>query len=336
MSLYLVKPTVTSRVASAVLAVIAIVLSPAAIAQAEECLNVATNSAAPDFTLCDTDDQPALDTSLPATVWQPAPKVAKAKKQDGVPWIIQSSKEVPLAVTTTGSGVSLKTSLDSWRDYSVRAAALRFDQSDAAAKPSLKLPNAPALQKSPLNVWSSVNVQGYEGDRDQSTRAGVGADYKLSHAATVGVAVERGDASSAAGVGDRQDSKASAYVTLQAAPMLSLDARTEWQAGNAEFAEAAGAAENSSFSLAPKINHKFTLGDGKTLEPFVTYKREFDLTSAGREAMDASVPVQSAGAGVTFTKSDSYSLSVTTDLNGLGVPEDESLSSKFRLSVPIK
>jgi hypothetical protein len=128
-----------------------------------------------------------------------------------------------------------------------------------------------------------------------------------------------------------------AYVSLQAVPLLTLDARTEWQAGNAEFAAASGAAEKSTVILAPKINHSFALDGGKTIEPFVTYKREFDLSTTGHEANEtAPITTQSAGAGVTLTKPDAYSLSVTTDVEGLGATTPENVSSKFRLSVPIK
>ena len=77
--------------------------------------------------------------------------------------------------------------------------------------------------------------------------------------------------------------KIAAYVTLLAVPMVTLDARTEWQAGNADFAATIGAAEMSTFTLAPRINHSFALDSGKTIEPFVTYKRQFDLSEQGRE-----------------------------------------------------
>jgi hypothetical protein len=137
--------------------------------------------------------------------------------------------------------------------------------------------------------------------------------------------------------GVAQDSKMAAYVTLQAAPMLTLDARTQWQAGNADFAAGAGAAEISTFSLAPRLNHSFALDGGKTIEPFVTYKREFDLSERGREFGEAGlIGTDSAGAGVTYTKPDSYSLSVTTAVEGLGATQPESLSSKFQLKVPIQ
>ena len=178
----------------------------------------------------------------------------------------------------------MRTSLATWRDYNVRDAMKTIDTSTPASPSDLILPSAPALPKSPLDIWSSVDVQGYQGSGSEAMRAGVGVDYKINRATTVGVLAERGDAKAAAGAGLEQDSKMAAYVTLQATPMLSLDARTEWQAGNADFAASTGAAEMSTFTFAPRINHSFALDGGKTIEPFVTYKRQFDLGEQGGEA----------------------------------------------------
>ena len=130
----------------------------------------------------------------------------------------------------------MRTSLATWRDYNVRDAMKTIDTSTPASPSDLVLPRAPALPKSPLDIWSSVDLQGYQGSGSESMRAGVGADYKINRATTVGVLAERGDAKERAGRAWSRTSKMAAYVTLQAMPMLSLDARTEWQAGNADFA----------------------------------------------------------------------------------------------------
>ena len=206
-----------------------------------------------------------------------------------MPWIAQRDKGVPLQVNSSNSNVSLRTSLDDLKNFNTRTFVI--DQSAASAPALPKITTAPNL---PVDVWTSVDVKGYEGDRDQSTRTGLGVDYKLSRSAVMGVAVERGDARSASAATEL-DSKASAYVTLQATPLISVDARTEWQAGNAGFAAVNGASEKSAVILAPKIDHSFALGDGKTISPFVTYKREFEM-STGAAAL--TTPDRSAGAGV--------------------------------------
>lgn len=294
-------------------------------ALADQCLETASAKAVPDFTACES-DLPAID--IDAALASGARR-ATMKSSDTMPWIAQTDKGIPLTVNSSDSGVSLRTSLDDLRSYNTRTYSI---DDDARNAPSLPKAAKPEL---PVDLWTNLDVSGYGGDPAQSARAGFGADYKLSPAATVGVALEHGDAHSVTS-GSEQDSKASAYVTLQATPILSLDARTQWQAGNEEFAAANGAVEKSSIVLAPKINKSFSIGDGKTISPFVTYRREFDLSETGRELDATFEPERSAGAGITYQNSDAYTLSVTTDVDGLGQgAAEKSLSSKFKLSVPI-
>jgi hypothetical protein len=321
------------RAASVALTAIAILLSAVQMAGAE-CLETSAATDETGLQSCDL-DAPAfvLDDGLASE----ALVRARADATDGTPWIAQGGKEIPMTLNPTDAGVSVRTSLGAWRDYNARAATKNVDTSMSLSYPALTLPKAPVAPRSPFDIWSNVDLRGYEGSRDESLRAGFGADYKLTHTTSVGVSIERGDARSATSAGVEQDAKASAYVTLQATPLLSLDARTEWQAGNAEFAASSGAAEKSAFILAPKVNHSFALDGGTTLAPFVTYKREFDLGTLGREAGVPSIAgAQSAGAGVTYTKPEAYSLSVTTDVEGLGATEPQSVNSKFQLSVPIR
>jgi hypothetical protein len=291
-------------------------------AHADECLNVATSTANPDFSTCETDlPEIDLDAALAdQTAVKPASSAGTA-----MPWIAQQDKGVPLTVNSSNSGVALRASLDDLRNFNTRTYAVDHAAAGVPALPKIATPNLP------VDVWTSVDVKGYEGSRDQSTRTGLGVDYKLSRSAVMGVSVERGDTRSA-GAAAEQDSKASAYVTLRAAPFVSLDARTEWQAGNAEFAATNGAAEKSAVILAPKIDHSFALGDGKSISPFVTYKREFDMSS-GYETLNT--PERSAGAGVTYKDADAYTLSVTTDIDAATATAPQSVNSKFKLSVPI-
>lgn len=292
-------------------------ITPAA--NAEDCVDSVTSAATADFVACDA-EFPVIDYDTALSYQTPI-----KSGNEGAPWIAQRDKGVPLTVNSSPSGVSLRTSLDDLRTFNTQSYTL-----DSSGSGTLALPKA-AMRAHPLDVWTNVDVNGYQGDRDQSTRAGLGVDYKLSRAAVVGVSVERGDARSGAS-GTTEDSKASAYLTLQATPLISIDARTQWQAGNAEFAAANGAAEKSAFILAPKINHSFALGDGKAIAPFLTYKREFDMSSG---PMMLDTPERSAGAGITYTDADAYTLSVTTDIDSATAASPQSVSSKFKLSVPI-
>jgi hypothetical protein len=313
-------------------ALVALVSVATAARADDDCLNTTTTTAVPDFAPCEV-TEPQID--LDAALAEHAVSATISRNSDDTPWIAQGSKGVPLTVNSSDTGVSMRTSLATWRDYNVRDAMKTIDTSTPASPSDIILPSAPAPPKSPLDIWSSLDVQGYQGSGDEAMRAGVGADYKINRATTVGVLAERGDAK-AARAGLEQDSKMAAYVTLQATPMLSLDARTEWQAGNADFAANTGAAEMSTFTLAPRINHSFALDGGKTIEPFVTYKRQFDLGAPGGETGMAGLVTDSAGAGLTFTSPDAYSFSVTTDVEGLGATTAESLNSKFQLKIPIE
>jgi hypothetical protein len=329
MALHLVNIAVARRAVSVTFGGIAALLLCVATAHADDCEITTSTAAVPDFSPCAFAD-PQID--LDAIAAQHFTITAKAKQADGTHWIEQSAAGVPLTVTSSDSGVSMRTSIADWRDYNVREAMRSIDQATPTSSLGFDLPKAPAPPKTPLDIWSSVDVQGYHGVGGESVRAGVGADYKLTKTATVGVTLEHGKA--ALGTGSALDSKMAAYVALHPVSILTLDARTEWQTGNADFAAAAGATEVSTFSFSPRIDHSFALDDGKTIEPFVSYKHQFDLGSSA-DIGAGSVPSQSAGAGVTFTDPNSYSLSLTTDLQGLGKPESKSLSSSLRLKVPI-
>jgi hypothetical protein len=322
---YFVMSVTKMRFAALCLGIFSILAAFAPLSQADECLDITTSAATPDFVPCSM-NLPQID--LDAVLAEQA-KSQPSKATDGTPWIAQSDKGIPLIANPSDNGVSLRTSLDDLRNYNTRSYSV-----DADAKNAPDLPKV-APSNIPFDVWTNVAVDGYGSSADQSTRTGLGADYKLSRAATFGVSVERGR-SHAVDTAEEEDSKASAYMTLQATPLLSLDARTQWQGGNAEFASANGAAAKSSFVLAPTIKHSFAVGDGKTISPFVTYQREFDISETGRELDTAAFPEQSAGAGITYTNPDAYTLSVTTDVGGFGQTEaDRSVSSKFKLSVPI-
>lgn len=318
-------------------------LSGAAIpAHAEDdCIDVQSTSAVPDFKPCETLEPDLSQADLNSVILESsASKVKKpARSAYSVPWIANSPQEVPATFSTSDTGVSVKTSLGTLREFNARTASPSIEQPSygPAPKTNFALPQAPVLPKSPLDVWTSVDVNGFDGQKDQSTRTGVGADYKYSKSTKFGVSVERGDTHAYNTSGVSEDQKASAYVNLQATPLFSLDARSEWQTGNAEFAASSGAAERGAVILAPKINHDIKMDNGTTLSPYVSYQREFDMSTSHAEGVDTSFSAtQSAGAGVTYTKPDAYSLSVSADVDNFGAADQaQSLSSKFKLSVPL-
>ncbi|RUP10462.1 hypothetical protein [Hyphomicrobium sp.] len=319
-------------VAYAIIASLTVLFGAASGGRAEDCVDVQSNTSEPDFMNCEQAIEFDLEAALAEQTMLPA---ATGASTDGLPWIALSKGTVPSKFNATDGNVSVRTSLGTLRDYNLRTVSAQ--QPEYAADPStLKLPKSAAAPNAPVDVWSNIDLSGLNNASSQSSRIGFGADYKISRKASVGLVLERGEARSSATPGIAQDQKAAAYVTLQAAPMFSIDARTEWEA-NGGSASSTGTAEKSAVIFAPKINHSFSLDGGSTLEPFVTYKRAFDLSASHKEMTDSSFDTTSAGAGVTYTKPDAYSLSVTADVDNLGAStEPQSLSSKFQLSVPIR
>ncbi len=314
---------------------LAVLVSVTSAVRAEDCIDVQSTSAAPDFQACET-AEPEFD--IDAALAEQASPTTAGPPNDGIPWIATDPQDLPATFNSSDTGVSVRTSLGTWRDYNSRSASPTVQlPAYTAASENVDVPKAPFVPKTPLDVWTNIDIDGYDGARDQSTRAGVGADYKFNRATIVGVSVERGDARSATTPGIAADQKASAYLSLQATPLLSFDARTEWQTGNSDFAASSGVAERGAVILAPKVNHSFTLDNGTTVSPFLTYQREFDVSASHKEGVDPSFDAtQSAGAGVTYTKPDSYSLSLSADVDNFGVADEtQSLSSKFQLSVPL-
>jgi hypothetical protein len=303
----------------------------------DDCVDVLSPSAIADFAPCQ-DSEQQLD--LNAAILEQNMPAQTAPSSDSVPWIATNPQDLPANFNSSDTGLSVRTSLGTVRDYNARSASPTIQQSDfgTPVTTNFDMPKAPVAPKSPIDVWTNLDVNGYEGSRDQSTRAGVGADYKFNKAATVGVSIERGDARSVSSTGTEEDQKAAAYLSLQATPLLSLDARTEWQAGNSEFASSTGAAEHGALILAPKVNHSFKLDTDTTLSPYVTYQRQLDVSASRKDGTAAAADItQSAGAGVTYSKSDAYSLSLSADVDNFGATEEaQSVSSKFQLNVPLR
>jgi hypothetical protein len=274
----------------------------------------------------------------------------KAEYPSGnAPWFLQGGtapSDVPeealgLPVTVTppgnpsGDGFSAKVSTKSWRDNANKDLEKRIGRVKAAGPKDLKMPDAPRQIEPPAELWSSLEVQGVSasgGTSDQSVRGGVGANYKMSPATTLGVSAERGAKKAANDASTGDDEKLSAFMNFKASPIFSIDARTQWQASQPSAATGASAerSEKGSIIVAPRVSHTFNAGKGQTIEPFVNYKRELGIVSAGSGPAD----VNSAGAGVTVAKPESYSLSVTTDVDKLDKAADRSISGKVQLKLP--
>jgi len=264
----------------------------------------------------------------------PGPEAKVAKPTPGI-------AIAPMAVQSIDNGVSMRSSIDSLRDYNAKLMTLKAYDAKAWAPANMPVPKAPVADKSPLDLWTKLDVQGTEGAGDAATRIGVGADYKLGRDMTVGMAAERGDVKPAGvsgtqAAGTQTYDKLDAHVRLKALSFLSIDGRTNLQSGNADYAAANGASEKKTLTVEPRLGKSFGLENGNSIEPFVSYKREIDVEKQMQDAIGHSTAAtQSAGAGVTLSKPDNYALSFTTDVTGIEGSQSSSVNSKVQLKLPL-
>lgn len=253
---------------------------------------------------------------------------------DDVPWIAQTGIVPPLAVNPGDAGVGIKTSVGQWRDFNSAMLAMRIDASRAMKPGDVPIPKPPIFSALPLDVWSSFDLQGLARDADETTKTGVGANYKLSNATKIGIAAERADQRSASGINVQKTDKLAANMTFQASPHLSFDAKTQWETGSAVAVTGTGKTDKSSLILAPKLKYPIPVGGGQTFEPFVTMSEDLALSASGTDS--AKKNTLSVGTGLTLSKPQAYALSVTTDLENVGTAEPATVKSRLQLSVPLR
>lgn len=241
---------------------------------------------------------------------------------------------LPFVVGPSGDSVSFRAGLSTLRDYNAKKLQKQIESAKATAGANVKLPQALPAEKPTLDVWSSVVAPDTAWGQSNAMRSSVGADYKMTPSTTTGIVAERADPVANAGAlaTAARDEKLSAYVNFKAAPILSFDAKTEWQRTDTPGAEGSTATETSKISFAPKLQKKYDLKDGNTVEPYATVRHDIDLNvaPAGKGAGDNAV-----GAGVTFAKPDSYSMTLSTDLENLGGTDPSTTSTKLQFKMPL-
>lgn len=321
---YQPKPAMRSSRAFLAVSAFALTLNPFALARADACTTDATSTAACTATPAQTRARRSyIDAARNY-------ELSTESTSDALPWISQAqpadaAEPAPIAVNPTDAGVNARASLGQIRDYNAKLTAKKIEAAKAFAPKAV----APAAAQSPIDVWTTFDAQGLEGPVDQTKRAAAGAEYKLTKKTTVGVAAERGVTESA--IAPSADQKVSATVNYKAAPALSIEAKTQWE----ETTTVGAATEKNSVSIAPRVGKKYALEDGKTLEPFVTYRQELGVGAGAVDQTTGFATSQSAGAGLTYAKPDAYSVSVTTDVENVGAKDPASLNSKLQLKLPI-
>ena len=283
-------------------------------------------TALPDLTF----DQFSNAYAAPAP--QPANPKAAARSAPA-----ETPAPIPFSLNATDKSVTARTSLGSWREYNAKLTARKIEEAKASAQQPLAVPSSAAASASPFEIWSSVDAQGTDNDTER-VKASAGADYKFGPSTTVGVIAERGGSSGTTASGPQSNEKIGAYVIAKPAAAFSIDARTQWERNDSGAAVSRpGALEKSSLIVAPSIKQPFAIGGGKTVEPYVTLKREFDVGGGLQGSQNGAVTsVDSAGAGVTFAKPDAYSLSLSTDVDGIGGQQSADVKSQMQFKLPLR
>ena len=266
----------------------------------------------------------------------PAP-VSEKPKEAALSPPVESPAPIPFSLNATGKSVTARTSLGSWRDYNAQLTARKIQEAKSSAQQPIAMPRSAAVPAPPFEIWSSVDAQGADHDTER-VKASAGADYKFGSTTTVGVMAERGGSSGTPAAGMQSNEKLGAYVTAKPATAFSIDARTQWERNNSGAAASGQTTlEKSSIIVAPSIRQPFAMGGGKTVEPYVMLKREFDVGGGLQGSPIGMVPsVDSAGAGVTFAKPDAYSLSLSTDIDGIGGQQAAGVKSQMQFKLPLR
>lgn len=224
-----------------------------------------------------------------------------------------------------------------------------------------------------IGMWSKLDME--RAGESARTRSGVGLSYKPSRSATIGMTVEGEESRADAALTEQTKMAAvlglkpspifsfeasAAWAHQNAGDAANLSAQStqnelsarisgDWQLGAFKLAPSVSVAQSSelgatetagatkgSIVVAPKISRPVALDHAQTLEPFLTFRQEFDFSAQASHAGPASkAETRSAGAGIKLDGRDAYSLSVTTGVENLEA-DRHSLRSEFRLSVPLK
>jgi hypothetical protein len=273
------------------------------------------------------------------------------------------------------SNVTMRTSMGHWSAYTSRSISKKIEAAKAMAPESLKLPAPPVVPEYKLDVWSAVDLHGLDRDTaiarselgadykiTKNSVAGVAAqfggnenvtgsnnDYMLS--TYFGVRPLKPITLDASAAWGEKAATAIDENAVSERSVVTARARGEWQVekvnivpelslSHAEETVSGptgdGATEKSTLTFAPRLSRKFELKDGEKIEPFVTYKNEINVGAPDLAAGDKEWEAQSSiGAGIGFTKPDSYSLDVSTDVTDLEADKPTEVKSKLQLKLPI-
>lgn len=276
---------------------------------------------------------PDLDLTVPAN--GAATLSTKAKdKAAKLPDEAAASAPLPLEITPSDAGASARASLQTLRSFQNQKQARKVQEANKATGGTLAVPKPAATPPGPLDLWTKLDAQGFDAADGRSVKSGAGLDYRVVKNASIGVAAERAEALAASSTpaGSAED-KVSAYVAFRALPALTIDARGNWSSTQVSDPLATAAGEKTSVAVAPRFSKSYALDGGETLAPYVEVKHEIDLSGSVLGAEPGAS--NSAAAGVTLAKPESYSVSVSADVTSTDPKDAPSLSSKVQLKLPL-
>ncbi len=293
---------------------------------------------------------------------------------NGTPWIAQSWAYVPFALTPTDTSVSMRASAQHLSGYGNGIIARRYDAAKELA-PGLVMPKPAVASPAGFDVWSRVDVNGVgEADRHE-TKGLLGADYKIAKSALFGISAIAGEDATldrsgqnyglaayaalrpavplafdaraawfdeAATVGEQDlagsRSTVSAKVSgkwsfdsVKFTPVVSLSQETE----SAALAAGGTKTETSRIAVEPRISRPFDLDGGGRIEPFVSFKGEVDVRKAEGEGAQVGA-TDVLGAGVTLANPESFTMTLTTQVEKAVRSEEQSVNGRLQFKIPLR
>lgn len=245
----------------------------------------------------------------------------------------QQAVPLPFANVTGETGLTAKTSLNGLRDYTAKRNAKKIENAKTRAGQPLKIPKPAVQQRPDLDVWAGIDAQNLSGPSDQTVRRQVGAGYRVSRQAAVGLMVEDRETTPAAlplPQPSRQDESIAAYFALKPMQSVTIDTVTDWEQQNTTASGPTTPDQKRSLTVSPRIRFPFAIEGGKTIEPYLTAKQEIGVTAANEDRVDT------AGAGVTFAKPDTFSLNLSTDVDASDREGPAKVKSQLQFKVPLK
>jgi hypothetical protein len=289
------------------------------------------------------------------------------------PWIGQDWAALPIAAKPVDQNFDMAASLQHLGSYEAQRTQQKLEEAKAFGAKGLVLPKPVQTANAPLDVWSKVEVTGFDSIEGEARRGTVGADYKIARNALLGVSAALRDGTTTLA----SDTRLAAYFAVKPWSPVTFDANAQWGESQAvtnpslvttqsavtarlkgnfsiEGVQVAPAltmahgideadlfsgrpVEKSTIALTPRVSRPISLKGGAKLEPYLSLKSALDFgttdAGGGHEGVDTT---RGVGGGVTFAKPDAYSLSLSTGVERTTSSDQSNLSGRVELKLPLR